>query len=98
MMTGSLGKLELNNLQIGGFMDWEIDCNYSLKPLNVNAYATAEKFWMYQQCDDVLTATFYFDINNELIIANQAKVKVLFPKEYALNKVLNYPLKMVFCE
>lgn len=93
MTTGIIGKLEIDGRQVGGFKDWEIDV--AIRRGNSSTTITAESYWLFERVKTA-TATFYFNLNGELIIANQESVSLDLPEVYSLNKLIKAPLKMMF--
>jgi len=96
MTFGAIGKLEIDGRQVGGFRDWQIDVLFYNRT-RAEAIAIAGNYWMFEKVEGKLLATFYFSINGELIMANQSLVNPELPKQYTLNKLIQAPLKMVFC-
>ena len=93
MTSGTIGKLEIDGKQVGGFRDWRIDVLVYGGDKSKTT-ALAESYWMFEKVKTA-TATFYFSLEGDLVIANQHLVNLELPENYALNKLIQAPLRMV---
>lgn len=97
-MHGEIGKLELDR-QVGGFLDWKINTKIYGNPPKAKITACANSYWMLEEVEErEFIATFYFDMGDKLVIANQAQVIAELPSKYRLNEIINTQLKMIFNE
>ena len=61
-MTGKIGAFFLDDKQIGGFFDWQLETHVQPKTTNLLWKGQAQSYWFKQDSDDV-EARFYSDID-----------------------------------
>jgi hypothetical protein len=84
LMTGEIGKLELNGEQVGGFKYWTAIQNRDTNETKV----IASKFWTLRKLDNgKYTAEFYSRVEDKLELIYKAPVEIEFP-EHEVNKTM----------
>lgn len=90
-MTGEIGKLSVNGDQVGGFKYWT--AMVQKKP--PRSRVVASQFWMFRKVEGELTASFFYNLGDDLKLVLEKAVTIKFP-EYELDTAINRPLVMEF--
>lgn len=101
-MNGELGVLSIENKQVGGFLDWQMDID--IREVSASLHqeyvvqkwkANARKFWMLEiPSSNIMDAVFYILFHDELLAVSKNRVKVKLPESYKLDEIIEAPLVM----
>ncbi len=101
-MNGELGVLSIQDKQVGGFLDWQMDID--IREVSASSHrqyvvqkwkAKARKFWILEIPEtDVMEAVFYTLFHGELLAVSKNKVRIKLPKNYKLDEIMEAPLVM----
>ena len=95
-MTGEIGKLILDDRQVGGIRNWTVFIQ--IKP-PTKSRVIASGWWMFERVNtNKLTTEFYVEDVGVLRLIREKESIVNLPFEYALDILITEPLELTFEE
>lgn len=93
-MTGEIGKLVLDDKQVGGFRNWTVFIK-TAPPIKSRVIASG--FWMLEKINtDKVLASFYYEDANSLILVCERETTIHLPEDYAMDELILTPVEMTF--